>query len=171
MSKDPLNEYRRKRNLGASREPAGGTGDAPRFVIQKQAASRLHYDFRLAFDGALTSWAGPKGPSPAPPDKRLAGQAEAHPRAYARCEDGTPRGPSCHRSGLIVGQLQNTHGSTSPPPRPARVPCRSLYHFTTALLARRGLSIFYAWSLIPSAPEGYAGEAGSNAHGGTHGQG
>ena len=40
MSKDPLNEYRRKRNLGASREPAGGTGDAPRFVIQKHDASR-----------------------------------------------------------------------------------------------------------------------------------
>ena len=72
MSKDKLDDYRRKRDLGASREPAGGRHDAPRFVIQKHHASRLHYDFRLAFDGALISWAVPKGPSPDPREKRLA---------------------------------------------------------------------------------------------------
>lgn len=63
MSKDSLQRYRDKRDLSRSREPAGGEGDEEAFVIQKHDASHLHYDFRLAVDGALKSWAVPKGPS------------------------------------------------------------------------------------------------------------
>ncbi|MBA2548130.1 MAG: 3'-phosphoesterase, partial [Burkholderiaceae bacterium] len=63
---DGLQKYWAKRNFGITAEPKGGltqSGTALTFVIQKHAASRLHYDFRLELDGTLKSWAVPKGPS------------------------------------------------------------------------------------------------------------
>jgi DNA ligase D-like protein (predicted 3'-phosphoesterase) len=92
---DRLTAYRRKRDFGKTREPAGGTGrdhGGRRFVIQKHDASSLHYDFRLEFGGVLVSWAVPRGLSTDPRDKRLAIRTEDHPLAYADFEGIIPAG-------------------------------------------------------------------------------
>lgn len=91
-----LARYRSMRDFGVTAEPAGaakdGTTEALPFCIQKHAASHLHYDFRLGWNGVLKSWACAKGPSYNVKDKRLAVQVEDHPIEYGGFEGIIPPG-------------------------------------------------------------------------------
>jgi bifunctional non-homologous end joining protein LigD len=92
---DRLKAYRTKRDFTRTAEPAGRlrqSGKKLSYFIQKHAARRLHYDFRLEWNGALMSWAVPKGPSENPGDKRLAVHVEDHPIEYGTFEGTIPKG-------------------------------------------------------------------------------
>src|SRR5215210_111209 len=89
-----LGEYRKKRDPKATPEPfgAGERGGEPIFVVQRHDARRLHYDFRLERDGALASWAVPKGIPLEPGQRALAVHVEDHPLDYAAFEGEIPKG-------------------------------------------------------------------------------
>src|ERR1700749_2419826 len=96
MPTKKLAKYRAKRDFKKTAEPSGKARLAPsnrlRYVIQKHAATRLHYDLRLEWDGVFKSWAVARGPSLNPTDKRLAVEVEDHPLDYGDFEGTIPKG-------------------------------------------------------------------------------
>src|ERR1700758_2128774 len=116
-----LARYREMRDFSTTAEPKGAAKDtrAPAdglpFVIQKHAATHLHYDFRLGWNGVLKSWAVAKGPSYVVADKRLAVQVEDHPMEYGGFEGIIPAGQ--YGGGTVMLWGQGHWGP--PPPEPA----------------------------------------------------
>ncbi|PVM70943.1 DNA ligase D [Caulobacter radicis] len=96
MADNKLKQYQAMRDFSKTAEPSGRARIAPsqalRFVIQKHAASHLHFDLRLEYDGTFRSWAVPKGPSLDPADRRLAMEVEDHPLDYGDFEGSIPKG-------------------------------------------------------------------------------
>ncbi|RVD54142.1 ATP-dependent DNA ligase, partial [Mesorhizobium sp. M2D.F.Ca.ET.140.01.1.1] len=115
-----LEQYHSKRDFKKTAEPAGkvtrGQKGGGIFVIQKHAATRLHYDFRLEHDGVLWSWAVTRGPSLDPHEKRLAVHVEDHPIDYAGFEGTIPKGEYGGGSVLVWDE-----GTWTPEDDPAKM--------------------------------------------------
>jgi bifunctional non-homologous end joining protein LigD len=114
-----LAEYHKKRDFAVTAEPKGGSAPIKEqlvFVIQKHAATRLHFDFRLELDGVMKSWAVPKGPSLDPSVKRLAMEVEDHPIEYNTFEGTIPKGQYGGGTVMLWDRGIYTYGDTDVAP-------------------------------------------------------
>lgn len=145
---DSLATYRAKRDFAKTAEPAGKKGKTAghSFVVQKHAATRLHYDFRLELDGVLLSWAVTRGPSANPDDKRLAVRTEDHPLGYAGFEGTIPKGQ--YGGGTV---MLWDHGTWEPHPGkdPRKTLAEGHLHFTLHGERMKG-----EWLMIRLKPRG-----------------
>jgi bifunctional non-homologous end joining protein LigD len=116
---EKLAEYRRKRDFTRTAEPRGARATRTKklaFVIQKHAASSLHFDLRLELDGVMKSWAVPKGPSLDPSLKRLAMQVEDHPIEYNVFEGTIPQGEYGGGTVMVWDEGTYEYGGSDPDP-------------------------------------------------------
>ena len=147
---DPLARYWAKRDFAVTSEPRGVRGDAATagdalaFVVQKHAATRLHYDLRLELDGVLLSWAVPRGPSFDPADKRMAIHVEDHPLTYASFEGTIP--PRQYGAGTVIVW---DHGTWEPAVDPRQGLKDGKLVFTL-----HGHKLFGLWELVRIARPG-----------------
>ena len=145
----PLGEYRRKRDFTKTREPAGAKAPTSRrtlaFVIQKHAASSLHFDLRLELDGVMKSWAVPKGPSIDPSVKRLAMQVEDHPIEYNKFEGTIPEGE--YGGGTVMLWDRGTYSYWEKDPDPAER-LREGYASGDLKFSLRGKRLQGTWVLV-----------------------
>ena len=139
-TKGSLSHYHAKRHFAKTPEPRGrvAAGEGRSFVIQKHGARRLHYDFRLEWDGTLKSWAVPKGPSLDPGDKRLAVRVEDHPLDYGGFEGVIPAGE--YGAGPVIIW---DRGTWRPEGDPNQADARGRLNFTLD-----GEKLHGAWSLV-----------------------
>jgi bifunctional non-homologous end joining protein LigD len=147
-----LERYRQKRNFRVTPEPAGKLKRRKTqelaFVVQKHAARRLHYDFRLELNGVLLSWAVPKGPSLDPNDKRLAMHVEDHPLEYGDFEGVIP--PKQYGAGTVMVW---DRGTWTPKTDPAEAYAKGRMKFELD-----GEKLHGGWNLVKSHGGKYGGE-------------
>jgi len=143
-----LDTYNAKRDFKKTREPAGKAGRKAgnSFMVQKHAASRLHWDFRLELDGVLLSWAVTRVPSGDPKVKRLAVRTEDHPLSYATFEGAIPKGE--YGGGTVMLWDRGTWTNESDPREGLE---KGKLHFTLTGKRMKG-----EWVLIRLKPEGKA---------------
>jgi DNA ligase D-like protein (predicted 3'-phosphoesterase) len=156
MSKeDVFREYGDKRDPLRGPEPPGYQNTRcgeRRFVVQKHAARRLHYDFRLEANGVLKSWAVPKGPSANPRDKRLAIRTEDHPIEYADFEGTIPEGQ--YGAGTVIVWDAGTYGNLTKDDAGAEIPAAEAIERGHLAVFLHGHKLIGGYALTRISPAG-----------------
>jgi len=149
-ARSQLAEYRRKRDFSKTAEPSGDReveeAGPLRFVIQKHAASHLHFDLRLELDGVMKSWAVPKGPSTDPSVKRLAMQVEDHPIDYNTFEGTIPQGE--YGGGTVMLWDEGTYTADGVEPGDAEDVLRDAYERGDLKVTFFGERMRGSWALV-----------------------
>lgn len=147
-TKDSLKKYQEKRDFKQTPEPEGEVPKKSKniFVIQKHAASNLHYDLRLAIDGVLKSWAVPKGPSMNTKDKRLAILTEDHPMKYASFEGVIPAG--LYGAGVVMVWDKGTFRTIKKPKSKKTSPIKQSFKDGQIEVFLKGKKVYGGFALV-----------------------